>query len=90
MPNIRSAKKRQRQNVRLRARNRQVKRELRTRCRNVRQAVAAGNLEQAEAEFRLVARKLDQAGARKIIHPNAAARVKSRLSARIKGVKLKT
>jgi small subunit ribosomal protein S20 len=50
-------------------------------------AVAAGNLEQARSEFRLAAKKLDRAAARKVIHRNAAARTKSRLSARIKAAK---
>ena len=87
MPNIKSAKKRLRQNVRLRARNRSVKRSLRTQCRKVRDAVQAGNPEQAEAEFRLASSVLDRAGSKRIIHPNAAARLKSRLSARIKALK---
>jgi len=87
MPNTKSAKKRLRQNLKRRARNRMVKRALRTQCRKVREAVKAGDVQRAEAEFRLAARKLDRAGARRIIHPNAAARLKSRLSARIKALK---
>ncbi len=87
MPNTKSAKKRLRQNVVRRARNRAVKSALRTQCRKVRDAVKAGDLETAESEYRLAAKKADQAGARNIVHRNTAARIKSRLSARIKHLK---
>jgi small subunit ribosomal protein S20 len=87
MPNIKSAEKRLRQNAARRLRNRSTKRVLRTQCRKVRDAVEAGNVELAETEFRLAVKKLDRAGARNIIHRNAAARTKSRLSARIKALK---
>ncbi|MGA2035251.1 MAG: 30S ribosomal protein S20 [Thermoguttaceae bacterium] len=84
MPNTESAKKRLRQNVVRRERNRAVKRSIRTECRKVLEAVKAGNLEKAREEFQTAMQKLDRAAARKIIHRNAAARTKSRLSARIK------
>ncbi len=87
MPTITSAKKRLRQNVVRRERNRTIKRALRTQCRKVREAVEAGDAEQAEVEFRAAVKRLDRAGARNIIHRNAAARTKSRLSARIKALK---
>ena len=87
MPNTKSAEKRLRQNVVRRARNRSIKRAVRTQCRKVREAVSAGDVEQAESEFRVAAKRLDQAGAKKIIHPNSAARIKSRLSAKIKAIK---
>ena len=87
MPTTKSAKKRLRQNIANRLRNRSIKRVVRTQCRKVRQAIQAGDAELAEAEFHLAAKKLDRAGARNIIHPNAAARTKSRLSAKIKALK---
>ena len=87
MPNTSSAKKRLRQNILRRARNRSVRSSVRTQCRKVREAVKAGDVEKAETEFRMAAQKLDKAGARNIIHRNAAARMKSRLSARIKAIK---
>lgn len=55
--------------------------------RKVRQAVQAGELGKAEEEFRLAAKRLDRAGARRIIHPNTAARYKSRLQHLIKKAK---
>jgi len=87
MPNTKSAKKRLRQNIARRAQNRSAKRTVRTQCRKVREAVEAGDVELAESEFRLAAKHLDRAGARRIIHRNAAARLKSRLSAKIKAIK---
>jgi small subunit ribosomal protein S20 len=87
MPNIEGAKKRMRQNIVLREKNRSVKRSLKTQCKKVLEAVTAGNVEQAETEFRQSAKILDRAAARKVIHKNAASRTKSRLSARVKKLK---
>jgi small subunit ribosomal protein S20 len=89
MPSTPSAKKRLRQNVARRAVNRSIKRALRTQCRKVREAVAAGNPDSAAEEFRLAAKRLDRAGAKNVIHRKAAARVKSRLSAAIKAARQK-
>ena len=89
MPNIASAKKRLRQSIKRRARNRSVKSELRTEVRKVREAAAAGNVDQADAQMRVAMAKLDRAAVKRIIHPNRAARIKSRLSARVKSAKQK-
>lgn len=80
MPNTKSAKKRLRQSLENRARNRAVKSVLKSQLRKVREAAAAGQIEAGEAEFRLTTKKLDQAAAKGVIHRNAAARLKSRLS----------
>ncbi len=87
MPHTKSAKKRLRQNLKRRARNRAVKSALKTQIRKVREAIQAGDLGKAEAEFRLAAKKADQAAAKRIIHPNKAARIKSRLAAKIRALK---
>ncbi len=79
MPNTKSAKKRLRQNVVRRMRNRSIKSAIRTQIRKVREAVRAGDLEKADLEFRLAAKRLDRAGAARVIHPNRAGRLKSRL-----------
>ena len=84
MPTTKSAKKRLRQNITNRGRNRTIKRTVRTQVRKVREAIQADDAQQAETEFRLAAKQLDRAGARNIIHHNKTARTKSRLSARIK------
>ena len=86
MPNSASAKKRLRQNITRRARNRSTKSAVRTQVRKVREAITAGDAEKSATEFRLCAKKLDQAAAKNVIHANAAARTKSRLSKAIKGL----
>ena len=90
MPNSTSAKKRLRQSLVRRARNRAAKSVLKSQVRKVREAIAAGNLEAGEAEFRLAAKRLDKAAAKGVVHANLAARVKSRLSTALKAAKQKT
>lgn len=84
MPNSNSAKKRLRQNFVRRDRNRAVRSAVRNQVKKVREAIASGNAEEAATLLRVAAKKLDQAGATMAIHPNAAARTKSRLSKQIK------
>jgi small subunit ribosomal protein S20 len=87
MPNISSAKKRLRQSLDRRTRNRATKSELKTRIRKVLELSKAGDGEKTETEFRTTVKKLDQAAAARIIHPNRASRLKSRISARLKVAK---
>lgn len=87
MPNTASAKKRLRQNVVRRARNRSIKTSLRTLVKKVRASIVAKDVEQATAAFGQLVKKLDRAAAKRVIHPNAAARTKSRLTAAIKVLK---
>ncbi len=87
MPNTSSAAKRLRQNVVQRDRNRSIKSALRGQVRKVRELIAAGDVGKAEEGYRVVAKKLDQAGALNLIHRNAAARTKSRLQSAIKKAK---
>jgi len=87
MPNTKSAKKRLKQNKEHRARNRSVRSNMRTHIRKVREAVAAGNIEEAEQVYRLTAKRLDRAGSSRLIHPNKAARLKSRLQKLIRNAK---
>ena len=87
MPNIGSAKKRLRQNIATRERNRDRRSFVRNRCKNVVKAVLAGSVEDAEKLFREAVKALDQASSKRIVHRNAAARKKSRLSAMIRKLK---
>ncbi len=59
---------------------------MRTQLRRVREAVASGDSEKAQTEFRIAAKRLDQAAAKNLIHKNAAARSKSRLNKLVKSV----
>jgi small subunit ribosomal protein S20 len=87
MPNSPSAKKRQRTSEERRIRNRAVKAGVKTQIKKLNAATAAGKITEGEAEFRLAVKKLDKAAAKGVIHKNAAARTKSRLSAKLKAAK---
>ena len=89
MPTTNSAKKRLRQSLERRTKNRAAKSAVKTQVRKVRQAIAAGDVGTAETELRLAAKKLDRAGAKRVIHPNAASRTKSRLAHLISTAKTK-
>jgi small subunit ribosomal protein S20 len=89
MPTTKSAKKRLRQSLERRAQNRATKSAVKTQIRKVRQAVDAGDIAKAETELRLASKKLDRAGIKRVIHPNAAARTKSRLAHLIVAAKSK-
>ena len=66
-----------RQNARARARNRTQRAALRTAVRKVRTAGTADEAVRALATAEVL---LDRAARKQLIHPNAAARLKSRLS----------
>jgi len=90
MPHTKSAKKRLRQSLERRAQNRATKSAIKTQIRKVRAAVTAGDLTKAQTELQLATKKLDRAGAKRVIHPNAASRTKSRLAHLIGAAKTKT
>ena len=89
MPNTSSAKKRMRQDAVRRLRNRATKTNLRAHVRKVRAAISEKKLDESVKEFKTLVAKLDRAAGRNVIHANAAARTKSRLSAAIKALKAK-
>jgi small subunit ribosomal protein S20 len=70
-----------------RLRNRSTKSGLRTQLRKVRSAIAAKKLDESQAEFRVLVKKLDKAAAKNVIHANSAARTKSRIANAIKALK---
>jgi small subunit ribosomal protein S20 len=80
MPHTSSAKKRLRQNAKRRLHNRAVKKAIKTQIKNVLAVVKQGGLEEVRKEYNLAAKKLDKAAARRVIHPNLAARKKSQLA----------
>ncbi len=80
MPNLKSQKKRLRQDEKRRARNRMARSALRSVIKGFRAAAAGDDAEAKQMKFRLAIKKLDQAAAKNLIHKNAAARMKSRLS----------
>jgi small subunit ribosomal protein S20 len=80
MPHTSSAKKRLRQYEKRRLRNRAAKSAIKTQIKKFNATVANGTPEQLQAEYNLAAKKLDKAAAKRIVHPNLAARKKSQLA----------
>ncbi len=80
MANIKSQKKRILTNAKDAERNKAVKSELRTRVKTAVKAVGTDDTDEA---VRMAVKRLDMAAAKGIIHPNQAARRKSRLMKRI-------
>ncbi|MGE0441079.1 MAG: 30S ribosomal protein S20 [Gemmatimonadales bacterium] len=77
MPRIKSAKKRMRQSRARASTNRSKRSQLRTAVKNVRQATSP---EARAAAMKSAEKLIDRAGQKRLIHPNAAARLKSRLA----------
>lgn len=90
MPQTKSAAKRLKQNLAARTRNRAAKSEIKTQLKRATTAAAAAKHDEAAAEFRVAAKKLDQAASAGVIHRNKAARLKSRANARLKAAKTKS
>lgn len=82
MANIKSALKRIRSSARKRARNKPVRSALKTFVKSAQMQINAGGEESAEAVVRAIS-ALDKAASKGIIHPNQAARRKSRLMSRL-------
>ena len=80
MPNSPSAAKRLRQSQKRRLSNRITKKVIKTSMKKAVQSVEEKNLEKAEADFRAAMAKIDKAGVRRVLHPNTAARRKSKLA----------
>lgn len=80
MANIRSAAKRARQNVKREAKGRYYRSTARTYIKKAQTKINEGELEEAEEMVRLATKTLDKAAQKGAIHPNNAARRKSRLA----------
>lgn len=83
MPNIKSAKKRLRQSIKRRARNKDVRSSIRTVTKSLLNTESA---EEAEGLYRQLTSMLDRAARKGLIASNAVARRKSRLSRFVKSL----
>ena len=83
MANIQSAIKRNRQNIKRRARNRMVRSRMRTFAKKADVVLTTGNQEEAAEAVRVALQEIDKAAQKGIIHRNNAARRKSRLAKRL-------
>lgn len=82
MPNIKSAAKRVEITRKRTLRNARIKSALRTTIRKFEEAMKAANREEAGTKLRIAVIALDKAVTKGILHKNAAARKKSRLTKR--------
>ena len=87
MANHLSALKRARQTERRTTRNRANTSALRTQLRELRETIAKGDKAAAEQTYRQTVSALDKAIQKGTLHENTASRYKSRLGARVAGMK---
>ena len=83
MPNHKSAEKRDRQNVRRNAVNTANRTKLRTQLKKLRAAIAAGDAQAAQTLLPQTISFIDKAIQKGVLHRNAAARHKSRLTGHV-------
>ena len=80
MPHTPSAKKHLRKSLKRRLHNRAVIKDIKLQLKKFTATAASGSVEQLQAEYKVAAKKLDKAAARRVVHPNLAARKKSQLA----------
>jgi small subunit ribosomal protein S20 len=85
MPHTRSARKQLRKAEKRRLHNRAIKKSIKTQIKRVAAAAEGDNLEQLKKEHVLAVKKLDKAAAKRVVHPNLAARKKSQLARLVHG-----
>lgn len=84
MPNIQSAKKRLRQSLVRRSRNRSAKSIIKTAVKRLQASVQAKEFDAARTQLQAINKLLDQTASKGVIHVNKASRTKSRLSQFVK------
>jgi small subunit ribosomal protein S20 len=87
MAHSNSAKKRIRQNVKHRSRNRWRLRTMRSALKEFNDRLIHGTYEETEAAYRKAAAILDKTASKGVIHRNHAARRKSRMAHKLKGMR---
>ena len=83
-----SGRKRARQDVVINAANTSLRSRFRTVVKNVQKAVAGGDKDKASALFKSAQSVIDSVADKRIFHKNKAARLKSRLSAKVKALSI--
>jgi small subunit ribosomal protein S20 len=86
MAHSRTAKKAIRQNERRRLRNKAANSAMRTQLKKLQEVVAEGDTSAAPAELAKAQKALDKAAKTDRIHPNKAARLKSKLAKKVGGI----
>ena len=90
MPNTKSAEKQVRATRRRQLRNKPVRSHSKTLVKKAEQFILTGQIKEAENEVVAAISSLDRAAEKGIIHPNNAARRKSRLMKKVNKVKAET
>ena len=85
-PRLASGRKRVRQDIKLNAANTSLRSKYRTAVKNVEKAVVAGDKTKATELFAKAQAIVDKVADKGIFHKNKAARDKSRLSSKVKGL----
>ena len=86
MANSKQSAKRARQAEKNRQHNVALRSRMRTSIKNVLKAIADGNVEEANNRFKATVPQIDTMVNKGLVHKNKAARTKSRLNARIRGI----
>jgi len=86
LANSAQARKRAKQNDKRRQHNAALRSKMRTFVKRVRSAIGSGDKTQAQEALKAAGAVLDKMTGKGIVHKNAAARYKSRLSASIKAM----
>ena len=86
MANSPQARKRARQSIKRRLQNLSQKSKMRTAIKKVIKAVESRELTAAQAAYKDAVKEIDILAGRNLIHSNKAARIKSRLNARVKAI----
>lgn len=86
MANLKSAVKRINTNNKKRARNQNVKSEMRTHIKKVEALIEANDVENAKTAYQTTSQVIDKAVQKGVIHQNNGNRQKSRLAQKIKNV----
>jgi small subunit ribosomal protein S20 len=86
MANIASARKRARQAEKRRTHNMSLRTTVRSAIKNVKKAIAAGDKSAAERALQASQGVIDRIAAKRVLHPKAADRHKSRLARAIKAL----
>lgn len=86
MANSKSAEKRIRQNEKNRLRNRSVRSRMRKAIKDLRTAIDSGEADRASELLPGCIKVIDETAQKNVIHDNAAARYKSRLTKAVNGL----
>lgn len=81
-----SAQKQMRQSQKRRARNRQNLSQLKTQVKKLRAAIAEGDAKAAQTLLPATVGQIDKAAKKGVVHDNAAARYKSRLTRKVRAL----